>query len=201
MAPILPAGIELEFDGRYTAMFCYKAKNYALYDGKKITLRGSALRSRGIEPFLKKLTKQLIHFLVGASTETPLARLDDYRKKLVFRAVPVAELAKSETLNQSPDTYERFVAEGGKPRRASAEAALQLTPRPRMGDRVTYYVAARGRGPSDWQRARPVTLFDATSAPYDADYYTEKLNDWLERYGPFLGVADSAPQAVQGELF
>ncbi|MEO6246545.1 MAG: DNA polymerase domain-containing protein, partial [Opitutaceae bacterium] len=35
VAPILPAGIELEHDGRYTAMFCYKAKNYALYDGKK----------------------------------------------------------------------------------------------------------------------------------------------------------------------
>ncbi len=30
---ILPPGIELEFDGRYEAMFCYKAKNYALYDG------------------------------------------------------------------------------------------------------------------------------------------------------------------------
>jgi len=52
VAPILPPGIELEYDGRYTAMFCYKAKNYALYDGKKITLRGSALRSRGIEPYL-----------------------------------------------------------------------------------------------------------------------------------------------------
>jgi DNA polymerase I len=54
VAPILPPGIELEYDGRYTAMWCYKAKNYALYDGRKITIRGSALRSRGIEPFLKR---------------------------------------------------------------------------------------------------------------------------------------------------
>jgi len=45
-------------DGRYEAMFCYKMKNYALYDGKKVTLRGSALRSRGIEPYLKKLSAQ-----------------------------------------------------------------------------------------------------------------------------------------------
>jgi DNA polymerase, archaea type len=199
VAPILPPGIELEYDGRYAAMFCYKAKNYALFDGTKITLRGSALRSRGTEPYLKKLTDQLIHFLVGASTESPLVMLDDYRKKLVVLAVPVTDLAKSETLSQGPDAYERFITEGGKPRRAAAEAALQLTPRPRMGERVTYYVTARTRGrTSDWQRARPLSLYDAVNAPYDADYYTEKLNDWLERYGAFLGV--KAPEHVQGEL-
>jgi DNA polymerase elongation subunit (family B) len=199
VAPILPPGIELEYDGRYSAMFCYKAKNYALFDGEKITLRGSALRSRGIEPFLKRLTDQLIHFLVGASPESPLVILEDYRKKLVVLAVPVGELAKSETLSQNPDAYERFVAEGGKPRRAAAEAALQLKPRPRMGERVTYYVTARTKArTSDWQRARPLSLYDAANAPYDADYYTEKLNDWLERYGVFLGV--KAPAHVQGEL-
>jgi DNA polymerase I len=199
VAPILPPGIELEYDGRYTAMFCYKAKNYALFDGTKIILRGSALRSRGTEPYLKRLTDQLIHFLVGASKESPLAILDDYRKKLVVLALPVTDLAKSETLNQSPDAYERFIAEGGKPRRASAEAALQLSPRPRMGERVTYYVTARTRTrTSDWQRARPLSLYDPVNAPYDADYYTEKLNDWLERYGAFLGV--KAPEHVQGEL-
>lgn len=201
VAPILPPGIELEFDGRYRAMFCYKAKNYALFDGEAITLRGSALRSRGTEPYLKKLTDQLIQFLVGASDESPLVRFEDYRKKLVVLAVPIDELAKSETLSQSPDAYERFVAEGGKPRRAAAEAALQLSPRPRMGERVTYYVTTRTKGrTNDWQRARPLSLYDAVSAPYDADYYTEKLNDWLERYGVFLGVA-KPPEHVQGELF
>ena len=42
VSSVLPPGIELEFDGRYDAMFCYKAKNYALYDGHTIILRGSA---------------------------------------------------------------------------------------------------------------------------------------------------------------
>jgi DNA polymerase, archaea type len=200
VAPILPPGIELEYDGRYDAMFCYKAKNYALYDGRKITLRGSALRSRGIEPYLKKLSDQMIKFLLAVSPESPLVLLEDYRKKLVTLAVPVEELAKSETLSQNPDAYERFVAEGGKPRRAAAEAALQLSPRPRMGERVTYYVMAKIRGrTTDWQRARPLSLYDPKEAPYDADYYTEKLNDWLERYGGFLGVKKAVPP-VQGEL-
>jgi DNA polymerase elongation subunit (family B) len=200
VAPILPAGIELEYDGRYAAMFCYKAKNYALYDGRKITLRGSALRSRGIEPYLKRLSDQLIRFLLGASDESPLATIDDFRRRLAARAVPVTELAKSETLSQNPEAYERFVAAGGKPRRAAAEAALQMEPRPRMGERVTYYITARAKGKtSDWQRARPLARYDQVSAPYDPDYYAGKLDDWLERYDVFLR-GSNPPQTEQGEL-
>lgn len=199
VAPILPPGIELEYDGRYTAMWCYKAKNYALYDGKKLTVRGSALRSRGIEPFLRKLSDRLVKFLVGASTDSPVPLIEDYRKRLPGREVPVAELAKSETLNQNPDAYEQLIAAGGKPRRASAEVALQLTPRPRMGDRVSYYVTAKAKGKtSDWQRARAVSLYDPVAAPYDPDYYAEKLDDWLERYGTFIGVKPLGDG--QGEL-
>jgi len=195
----LPPGIELEFDGRYAAMFCYKAKNYALYDGEKIILRGSAFRSRGIEPFLQRLTDQLISFLLGAAPDSPVALLEDWRRRILDRTAPLAELAKSETLGQNPAAYERFVAEGGKPRRAAAEAALQLTPRPRMGERVSYYIMAKQKGQtSDWQRARPIELYDAAAAPYDPTYYTDKLDDWLERYGPFLGIKPAG--GVQGEL-
>jgi DNA polymerase I len=200
VAPILPAGIELEYDGRYTAMFCYKAKNYALYDGTKITLRGSALRSRGIEPFLKRLSDQLIQFLLGAAADSPRVMWQDYRARLPAREVPVADLAKSETLSQDPTTYERFIAEGGKPRRASAEVALQLNPRPRMGERVAYYITEKAKGrTSDWQRARALALHDPVAAPYDADYYLEKLDDWYERYGAFLG-AKPKTESAQGEL-
>ena len=199
VAPILPAGIELEHDGRYAAMWCYKAKNYALYDGKKVILRGSALRSRGIEPYLKKLSDRLIYFLVGASPESPVPLVDDYRRRLAVRAVPVAELAKSETLNQNPEAYEQLIASGGKPRRASAEVALQMSPRPRMGERVSYYITAKAKGKtSDWQRARALSLYDAATAPYDPDYYAEKLDDWLERYGNFIGVKPLGDG--QGEL-
>lgn len=200
VAPILPEGIELEYDGRYEAMFCYKAKNYALFDGRKVILRGSALRSRGTEPYLKKLTDGLIDFLLGASAESPLLRLDAYRRQLAIRTMPVQELARTETLSMNPDAYERSVAEGGKMRRASAEAALQLGTRPRMGERVTYYITTRTRNrPNDWQCARPIELYDAETAPYDADYYAEKLDDWLDRYAGFLGLAPRS--GVQGELF
>lgn len=200
-ARILPPGIELEHDGSYAAMWCYKAKNYALRDGDRVVLRGSALRSRGIEPFLKALTGHLIRHLLGLEAESPLGRLEELRRAITAREAPVTDLAKAEVLSMNPDAYERMIAEGGKPRRASAEAALRMSPRPRMGERVGYYLVPKAKGQtSDWQRARPVAEFDPTrpETAYDPKAYLEKLDDWLERYGALLGV--TPPGGVQGEL-
>ncbi len=198
---VLPEGIDLEYDGHYEAMWCYKAKNYALRDGDRVVLKGSALRSRGIEPYLKGLTGHLIRFLLGLESASPLERLAELRRAIEARELAVGELAKTEVLGMNPDAYERFIAEGGKPRRAAAEVALRMSPRPRMGERVGYYLVAKAKGQtSDWQRARPVAEFDPArpETHYDPKAYLEKLDDWLERYGALLGVLP--PGGVQGEL-
>ena len=199
---VLPAGIELEHDGSYDAMWCYKAKNYALRDGDRVVLRGSALRSRGIEPFLKTLTAHLIRHLLGLEAESPAARLAELRRAIAARELPVGQIAKTETLSMNPDAYERMIAEGGKPRRASAEAALQMTPRPRMGERVSYYIVPKSKGrTADWARARPVAAFDPArpETAYEPQAYLDKLDDWVERYGALCGLTPSA--GAQGELF
>jgi len=198
VSAIMPPGIELEYDGTYDAMFCYKAKNYALASNGEITLRGSALRSRGIEPFLKRLSDQLIAYLLGTSTESPVVEVERLRQRITSHEQPVEDLAKSESLSQNPEAYEQFVAGGGKPRRAAAEVALQMSPRPRMGERVAYYIGPKAKGQtSDWQRARPLGHFDAVRAPYAVDYYIVKIDDWIERYGRFLGIR---PKMDQQEL-
>ncbi len=200
--PVLPEGIELEYDGSYESMFCYKSKNYALYDGKKITIRGSALRSRGIEPYLKQLSDALIRYLLGVDAESPAAMAEDYRRRIEAGEVAIEEIARSEILGQSPEAYQKAL-EGAKkkPRRASLEAALQLEPLPRSGDRVAYYIVRgeKKRMP-DWQRARPVEHYDPEANPYDPDYYTRKIDDWLKRYGGFLNH-QPAGDSRQSELW
>jgi len=185
--PVLPEGIDLEFDGFYPAMFCYKAKNYALYDGEKILVRGSALRSRGTEPFLKELTNLLIAHQLGLSETSPIERIGEMREAIQTATMPVEKLARSEYLSQNPESYAKAIEGSRKPRRASLEVALKSERPLRMGDQVKYYIAPgeKKREP-DWQRARALESFDPENAPYDPGYYLRKLDDWLKRYGEFV---------------
>ena len=50
---------------------------------------------------------------------------------------------------------------------------------------------------SDWQRARPLGQYDSVKTPYAIDYYLVKMDDWLERYGRFLGIQ---PKVSQQEM-
>jgi len=196
----LPEGIELEFDGRYESMFCYKAKNYALYDGSKVTIRGSALRSRGIEPYLKDLTASLIRSLLGAEDLDVAALLSGVKARIEAGEMPVEQLAKSEVLSQSPDAYRKKIDAGGKPRRASLEVALKMEQTRRMGDRVSYYIGVKQVGQrADWQRACPVERYEQRQRPYDPAYYLKKLEDWRKRYEQFCDSLKHGGD--QGELF
>jgi DNA polymerase elongation subunit (family B) len=200
-AGVLPEGIDLEFDGKYDAMFCYKAKNYALLEDGEVTTRGSALRSRGVEPFLRELTEALLSHLLGAGGPSPEQLLKEFRAGLHKGTFEVRRLTKTEFLSLSPEAYKHAVEiESSKPRRAALEVALKMSPLPRQGESVTYYIApAQKKTTPDWQRARPIDAYDAAKAPYDPDYYLEKLDDWVERYAAFLAPTAKS-QPVQGEL-
>jgi DNA polymerase, archaea type len=91
-------------------------------------IRGSALKSQGIEPFLSELTKVLIQSLLGASQEDPLVALARQRAQITAGEASVRMLAKSETLNQSPAKYQKEVEGSNKPRRAALEVALRMDP-------------------------------------------------------------------------
>ncbi|MBC2604839.1 DNA polymerase domain-containing protein [Pelagicoccus albus] len=196
----LPQEIELEYDGKYESVFCYKAKNYALFDGEKVTIRGSALRSRGIEPYLKDLTWKLIYSLLGASEEDPARLAEEVERKIREQRLDVSEVAKSEVLSQNPDAYKKKIDAGGKPRRASLEVALKMEKAVGMGDRVSYYILPKKKGQStNWQRAYPADDYDPENAPYDADFYLKKLEEWRERYAQFCPALKET--AGQGELF
>src|SRR5882724_1494993 len=77
VAAKLPAGITLELDGRYPAMFSYKMKTYALLDERgRVTLKGSAFRSRGLEPFQRRLIDELVRLLLAGRRADAQAVVD-----------------------------------------------------------------------------------------------------------------------------
>src|SRR5262245_6291073 len=65
LASTLPEGIEVELDGCYPAMFSYKIKNYALLNASdQLTIKGSGLRSRGLERFQRQFLRDMILLLL-----------------------------------------------------------------------------------------------------------------------------------------
>ncbi len=197
---VLPEGIDLDFDGAYSAMLCYKAKNYALLEGEKIILRGSAFRNRATEPFLQKLTQTMISDIL-LEREDEIPRLIENTKALISSGkADIFSLAKGEFITKSPSVYLKDVASTGKGRRASMEAAVLMKNKPQAGEKVLYYICELdGKKNPDWKCARPVEMFDFQNLPYSTDYYLKKIDDWQKRFAELI-ESDSSKTEVQGQL-
>ena len=194
---VLPDGVDLEFDGSYSAMLCYKAKNYALLENGREILRGSAFRNRATEPFLRKLTHTMILDTLLERADKIPALIEETRAKIAGGKADISMLAKSEFITKSPATYQKEIAETGKGRRAALEAALLMNPQPVSGEKVSYYICwLDGKKNPDWKCARPVEMYDPKLLPYDAQYYLKKIDDWTNRFAELSGTI-----AHQSELF
>lgn len=202
VASHLPKGVELEFDGAYKAMFCYKAKNYALLEDDGVRLKGSALRSRALEKYLRDLTTKLINILLGVSDSKIEDEISSLKTRIENGEMSIEALAKSEHISLSPEVYLKSVESTGKGRRASLEAALKSSQNLKSGDKVSYFISNvdSSKG-ADWKRAYPIELYNPKTLPYDPSYYLKKLEDWQEKFSEFLPKNLGEKTPIQGELF
>jgi DNA polymerase elongation subunit (family B) len=180
VAAELPAGITLEYEGRYRAMFSHEVKNYALlgYDGR-LTMRGVAMRSSRAEPFGDR-------FLRAAM---PLTMLGDVAglHELFLRAVAdlrarrysPADVASRVRLSKSPERYR-----AGRQREGQYEAMIAAGRADwKPGQRVRYYRAAGGGFaliPEDDQDS------SVAAPPYNINHYIRVL---VENYADRLRKA------------
>jgi DNA polymerase elongation subunit (family B) len=187
LSAALPQGIDVEMDGRYRAMFSYKSKNYALlgYDGG-ITIKGSALKSRGMEKYLREFTAEVIRLLLhgeGGKVE-PLYR--EYLQNIREHRFDISLLAKTETLNESPDSYRRKVSQGKRNPSAVYELAARSSHEYRAGDQISYYITGCGKGVTSWENCRPVAAYDTACPDENSDFYEAKLKQARKKFDPFL---------------
>jgi hypothetical protein len=61
---ILPPKIQMDDDGYFPCVLIIRTKNYALYDGKKIKIKGSALKASTKCPALKEAIKSFIDNMI-----------------------------------------------------------------------------------------------------------------------------------------
>jgi len=106
IAAALPAGIRLEYEGRYRAMLSHEVKNYALltYDGR-LLVHGVALRSSRAEPFGERFLRKALHSAmlgdVMGVRKVYLETIADLRD----RRLPASDLATRVKLSKAPETY------------------------------------------------------------------------------------------------
>ncbi len=125
-----PDGIKWADDGLYETMVVLKAKNYILYDGKKIKQKGSALKSSKIEPALKEMIAAIIDKLVNFKQDEII---DVYKKyiKETLNVKDISRWASKKTVTEKVLTSERT-------NEVKIKNALEGT-HYQMGDKVYMY--------------------------------------------------------------
>ena len=182
-AASLPAGIEVEFDGEYEAMFSYKMKNYALLTAAgEVVIKGAALKSRGLEPFQRQFLGDLIRLrLEGRDTELPALKTR-YAEEIRQRKWPVTQLAKTETLQDSPATYAAKIGDKGRGRNAAYELALRSGRDYRAGDQVSYYVTGDKKSVPVHAAARLVSEWNPVERDENVPYYLAKVEALYDKF-------------------
>jgi DNA polymerase elongation subunit (family B) len=183
----LPVGIDVDMDGRYRSMFAYKAKNYALLEyGGRIVIKGSSLKSRGIERYLREFTREMIALLLEGNG-SGVGRLSaDYIARIRSRTLDVAWVARTETLNESPASYQEKRRLGKRNPSAAFEIACASKHSYRAGDQIGYYVCGSAKDLVAYEHCRPSSAFEPAHPDINTAYYVEKLRHLKKRFEAFL---------------
>lgn len=65
---LYPEGLLWEDDGYYETFIVLKAKNYIMYDGKKLSVKGSGLKSSKNEPAIKEFHMEIVNAMIKGET-------------------------------------------------------------------------------------------------------------------------------------
>jgi DNA polymerase, archaea type len=187
LAASLPRGIDLELDGRYPAMFSYKMKNYALLDAKgRLLIKGSGLRSRGIELFQRQWLEQMLLLLLRGEREKIVPLYERYLADLDNHRMDISLLMKTETLQDSLESYQAKVKAKKRNPAAAYEIALKSERPYQPGDQISYYVTGQGAKVKINENCKLASLWDSERPDENVAHYKSKLRDLYEKLRPFI---------------
>ncbi|HEU5193909.1 MAG TPA: DNA polymerase domain-containing protein, partial [Methylomirabilota bacterium] len=204
----LPEGIALELDGRHAAMFSYKMKTYALLDARgRVHLKGSGFRSRGLEPFQRRLIEEVIRLLLEGKRREVRAVIDRWLAAFAAHQVPVRQFARTETLGETVDAYRERVQAGLRPPSAAYELLIAAGRACQPGDQISYYVTGRSANVTVLEYSRLAAEWSAAAPDENVAYYQGKVAEIWERFRKFteqeglLPFSDEPEESAQLSLF
>ena len=187
LAEILPKGIELELDGRYPAMFSYKMKNYALLDEQgRLRIKGSGLRSRGLELFQREWLEEMLLLLLKGENEKIPALYQRYLDDIERHRKDISWLAKTETLQDSLDNYQAKLKAKKRNAAAPYELALKAERPYQPGDQISYYVTGTKAKVKISENCKLASEWDPNKPDENVEHYKAKLKELYEKFRPFI---------------
>jgi DNA polymerase elongation subunit (family B) len=181
-------------------MFSYKMKNYVLLDGQgKLLVKGSGLRSRGIELFQRQWMEEMFRLLLTGRREEIAALVRRGEEDFRAHRVPVKQFMKTETLQDSLSTYQEKLKTGARNPSAAYELALKSARPYQPGDQVSYYVAGDGLRIKVNEAAKLATSWDPDAPDENTAYYVGKLRELHEKFRPLIEQDGLMPVADEGE--
>ena len=187
MGAILPGGIRLELDGRYQAMFSYKMKNYALLDeAGRLSITGSGLRSRGLELFQREWMEEMFLYLLSGEAQKIRELTRRYAEAFEEHKFDVRRFMKTETLQDSLDTYRDKIKGSRRNPAAAYELALRSARPYQPGDQISYYVSGSSKKVKVHEAAKLASEWDPKNPDENVEYYKAKLVELTEKFRPFF---------------
>lgn len=189
----LPEGIEVEMERQYRAMFSYKAKNYALLteEGTMI-IKGAALKSRGLERFLREFYSGALRALLEGRPDDVDTLRREYEAAISERRWPVEMFCKTETLQDSPASYMRKIQASSRNRSAAFELAIKSGRSYLAGDQISYYITGNRKNVTAYEAAKWIGDWDPNNRDENIPYYLGKLAEAAKRFEPFVAASKQA---------
>jgi len=168
-------------------MFSYKTKNYALLDERgEVILKGSGLKSRGLEPFLRAWMEEMFTLLLRGEAAKIDALLAKYMEEFEQHQFDVKMFMKTESLQESLATYRDKLRDKKRNPSALYELAIQSGRSYQPGDQISYYVAGTGKRVKVHEAAKLASLWDRHHPDENVEYYKAKLLELYKKFKPFI---------------
>lgn len=168
---LFPDEIRFAPDGEFEVFIVLKSKNYIMYDGKKIKLKGSALKSATLEPVIKQMVGEFIDCLVFDKQH----ELVDIYHKYIKMALNIKDMKPWSTKKTlSPTTFNST-----RTNETKIVDAIKGTGYGN-GDRVYLYYTPE----------ETLQLLEKFDGRYNLDVYLKKLYRATERFATVLPVKE-----------
>jgi DNA polymerase elongation subunit (family B) len=187
LSDTLPEGINLELAGRYKAMFSYKIKNYVLLDyDDRMIIKGSGLRSRGLELFQRKFMEEMIFLLLKGKGKEVNNLLEKYTDELENHKWDKKMFTKTESLQETLSTYSEKIKNKKRSAAAAYELAIKSQRNYQPGDQISYYVTGDNHKVRIFDNCKLASEWNQKEPDENVEHYKKKLLKLYEKFKPFL---------------